>query len=274
MQENPLDIQDYLEASSDASKRTRQITIILVVASVLVGAGLLNSLQSQWMRLRLGALQDIHGQYTEAKLGPFPKYIEGQDKEVFKKSVTIYEQSHKDLITAVARAYVENAMVIRVPFFGFTFDVNDLGLLGGVGFLIILGCYRFCISREADNLRLAFREAKKLGKLHELYPLLAMHQVFTVPPTRFITRTRFLIFAPKLICWLPFIVHLAVSGHDVWTAWIGEALGEWRVLLAIVSEGVIALLLLPLSISVTKRLFRIDRIWDHYHERNLRRRRA
>jgi len=272
MPDDSLDIQDYLDATSDASKRTRTITIILVVASVLVLAGLLNSLQSHWMRLRLEALQNIHGEYTKSKLGPLPSLKDSPTEEEvtgFNKHMARYEQSHRDLITAIARAYVENSMVIRVPFFGFTFDVNDLGLLGGLGFLIILGCYRFCISRESDNLRLSFTEAKKLGKHQEFYNLLAMRQVFTVPQTKFIKRTRFLVITPKLICWLPLTVHLAVTLHDLWTAWIGKELGELRYQILISCELIIALSLLLLSISVTRRLIRIDRMWDHYHKRNL-----
>jgi hypothetical protein len=66
------DIRDYLDASSDASRRTRTMTIILVVASVLVLAGWLNSLQSHWMLKRMVKLGDIHGQYTQSKLGSFP----------------------------------------------------------------------------------------------------------------------------------------------------------------------------------------------------------
>src|SRR5206468_12598531 len=73
---------------------------------------------------------------------------------------------------AVARTYVDNSWVIRVPFFGFSFDVNDLGLLGGIGFLTILVCLRFCLSRELNNLRLSFdvardRKSTRLNSSHD-----------------------------------------------------------------------------------------------------------
>ena len=55
------------------------------------------------------------------------------------------------------RTYVDS-WVIRVPFFGFSFDVNDLGFIGGIGFVIILVCFRLCLSREIDNLRLSFEQ--------------------------------------------------------------------------------------------------------------------
>ena len=69
---DPLGIRDYLEASTDASKRTRTITIVLAVASVLAFTALLNSLQSQWMHRRMLKLGDIRGQYAASKLGGYP----------------------------------------------------------------------------------------------------------------------------------------------------------------------------------------------------------
>jgi hypothetical protein len=45
------DIADYLNASSDASKRIGTVSIILVVETVLLFAGFLNSQQTSWMHL-------------------------------------------------------------------------------------------------------------------------------------------------------------------------------------------------------------------------------
>lgn len=257
-----LQIQDYIAGTSEASKRTRIVTVVLVVASVLVLSGLLNSLQSHWMLRRMVALGDIRGRYTESKLGSFPIRSPSQSDEDYKKEVQLYEQRYKDLCAAVSRAYVENSLVIRVPFFGFSFDVNDLGLLGGISFLVILGCFRFCISREVDNLRLSFDEANRLKRLPEFYDLLAMSQVFTVPRTRFIKRTLFLRVTPKLICWLPLLVHLVVMMHDFKTAYIGNELDSLRVKILLLSEFVIAVLLGFLAFTVTVRMWRLDKLWD------------
>jgi hypothetical protein len=260
-----LDIRDYLAASADASKRTRTITIILVIASVLVLAGLLNSLQSHWMLRRIVKLgEDIRGPYTESKLGPYPDEKKFPSGDNYRKAVELYEQRYKDLCSAVARAYVDNSMVVRVPFLGFTFDVNDLGLLGGFGFLIMLVCYRFFLTREVDNLRLSFDEARRLGKgeLEEFYKLLAMRQVFTVPLTRYVNRTRFLQDMPKLICWFPLLAYILVTANDISTAWIGHELQYSRYQVLIGFEIVVALLLLVLSIGITRRLVRMDTEWD------------
>src|SRR5579859_1835185 len=124
MPNDPLGIRDYLEASTDASKRTRTITIILAIASISAFAALLNSLQSQWMHQRMLHLGDIHGKYTQSKLGPYPGreeflHVNHFDEEQYKKQVALYEIRYASLNAAVERAYVEGSLVVRVPFFGF-----------------------------------------------------------------------------------------------------------------------------------------------------------
>jgi hypothetical protein len=261
---DPLDIQDYLDASSDASKRTRTITIILVIASVVVLAGWLNSLQTHWMQKRMIMLQDMRGEYVASKLGPYPEYK--VDGETYKHETQLYEQRYKDLCAAVERAYVDNSLVVRVPFLGFTFDVNDLGLIGGIGFLVILACYRFFLSREVDNLRLSFEEASRLGEgeLEKFYSLLAMRQVFTVPVSTHIKRTPFLVVAPKLICWFPLLVYLLVTFNDWRTLAIGEYLDKFRFWSLFSFELLTSVCIAILSVEVTIRLVRMDGIWEQY----------
>lgn len=263
MIENSLDVQDYLDATSDASKRTRTVTIILVVASIVVWVGLLNSLQGHWMLRRMVNLADIHGEYTESKLGAYPDSTKFGNLATYRRAVELYEERYRDLCAAISRAYVENSLIIRVPFLGISVDVNDLGLLGGTSLLIILGCFRFCLSREIDNLKLSFEEAERLDKLSEFYHLLAMRQVFTIPTTRHIKRTNFLLVTPKLICWLPLGVHLLVVANDVWkTAWIGDTLNHLRFKILMGIEIILTFLLLLATLMVIRRLKRLDAVWN------------
>jgi hypothetical protein len=258
------DIQDYLDASGDASKRTRTATIILVVATVIVFAGLLNSQQTNWMHSRLLNLADERGTYVESKLGKYPQRNSFPNDDSYRKAAESYHQRYVVFWEAVARTYVDNSWVIRVPFLGFTFDVNDLGLLGGIGLLVVFVCYRFFLTREVDNLRLSFEEARRIGKaeLEEFYKLLAMRQVFTIPHTPDIKRTRFLLVTPKLICWFPVVVYLVVTYNDLSTSWIGKTLQLRRYQLLILFEVIVLAFLIVLAFMVTKRLVRMDGLWD------------
>lgn len=59
-----LTLKDYLETATDASRRTRFITIVMIVASVLVMVSVLNSSDYGWISLRLKALGDSTSEYT------------------------------------------------------------------------------------------------------------------------------------------------------------------------------------------------------------------
>lgn len=165
------DIQDYLDACGESAKRTRNVIVVLVIATVLVFAALLNSQQSNWMHRRLLKMGDMHSTYVESKLGTYPQREKYKDDIAYKDAIAQYERRYNDLWAAVVRTYVDTSLVIRVPFFGFSFDVNDLGFLGGTGFLTILVCLRFCLTREVNNLLLSFDQARHTSgvELREFY---------------------------------------------------------------------------------------------------------
>src|SRR5258708_1318921 len=124
----PLNLQDYLDATGESAQRARTTSIALVVASVVLFAGLLNSIQNSWMIDRLTAFQFPESSYVTAKAGAFhPPSDTGF-------AAMAYRERYTQLYGALARVYVESAFVVRVPFFGITIDVNDLGLIGGIAF--------------------------------------------------------------------------------------------------------------------------------------------
>jgi len=251
----PLDIQDYLDATSDAAKRSRNASITVVIASVLVFAGLLNSLQNSWMMQRLHECNDMNSNYVTSKIGVRPQT---NDRTI----IAAYENRYKEFYAALMRTYVDNSYVIRVPFFGFRVDANDLGLVGGIAFVIILIMLRFSISREVDNLNTSFTEAETLGQLPEFYVLLAMRQVFTVPASDSINRTPFLMWVPKLFCFAPLLVYIAVVGHDVATSGIGLRLSDVHTIILFCSEALLVVMILILTRMVVRRLRRVDELWD------------
>ena len=259
----PLDIQDFLEASSDASKRTRTMIIAMLVACVLTFAALLNSIQTQWLHLRMRAVGDINSPYVESKLGraPSPASLDRH----------LYEERYIRLCDALEKAYVDASFVIRVPFFGISFDVNDLGLFGSAGFFLILTCYRFFLSRELDNLHMSFAAARSIGvtELNRFYQLLSMRQVFTIPSTPYTTRHTFPLpfrrVVSKLITFFPLALLVAVIWNDNKTRFILAYLGpeaeshfRWNLGFELTLMTGIAWL----SIAITRRLKLMDDLWE------------
>lgn len=53
-----FDIKDYVDATTDAASRTRTVTIILVIATVLIGIGFWNSVKWSWAAERVKAAYD------------------------------------------------------------------------------------------------------------------------------------------------------------------------------------------------------------------------
>jgi hypothetical protein len=263
-----LDLDDYLTAAADASSRTRAIIITLIVASVLSLTGLFNSLQTGWMHSRMKEMGNPWSQYMRSKLGDPPDPRRFTDSVAYEWQLQLYKRRLEALNVAVETAYVEGSLIIRVPFFGFTFDVNDLALLSSIGFLIILSCYRFFLAREIDNLRLAFTEAlmNYRPELTSFYNLLAMRQVFTIPTSKYITRSHFLKYAPKAITWLPSMLIIAIIAHDWFTRSIGRELKLDRFIAEETFSLISLIFIINMSRIITIRLRLMDMIWDVVHD--------
>jgi hypothetical protein len=261
-----IEAQDYVDATSDASSRTRSVTITMVIASVLIFGALINSLQHQWMLERLKALDSPQSDYAQKKIGPYPVLGKFPSQQAYDDSVANYHERYKSFYDAVAKAYVENSLSTKVPLFGFSIDANDLGMLGGIAFIAILVMYRFCITREVENIRIAHDEARRFNQLREVYTILSMRQVFTIPPSRTIRRSKILTWTPKLICTLPFIIHFAVTCHDLYTNSIGNLISEFHNLVLFVSEFIALGFLVTFTLMALTRLRRIDEEWEAWWE--------
>ncbi len=266
-QPNPLDIQDFLEATGDSSKRTRTVAILLIVASVMILAGLLNSLDHSWMHARVMEFGVLDSEYVAKKIGEMPDAKLTADSlatvwgvSTYESAVEVYANRHLAFYRALCAAYVDSGFLLRVPFFGFVLDVNDLGLVGGIALLILLGVYQLAVSREIDNLAISFREAK--GRERQLYLLLAMRQVFTIPQSAFIKKGFFLRHAPKAILLLPVLAQGSVVGHDWWTSVVGRQLGQTHTAIVLCVEAIALAGVIVLTRSANQRLHTLDRFWD------------
>jgi hypothetical protein len=252
-----LDLQDYLDSTGEAAKRTRLVTVVLVIATLLVFASVLDSQQTNWMHARLVHLRSINDDYTALKLGARPTGTDSADIQE-----RIYEDNYRGMWDAVYKTYVDNAWVVKVPFFGFTFDINDMGFVAGVGFIIILACLLFCLTREVDNLQLAFSQARKVSKLAEFYQLVAMRQVFTVPESGQGTPSKVLTYSPKLIPWFSLLVYSSVAINDFRSRAVGRMLSNERYFLLVGFEVISLLLIMTLAYHASAALRRLDTIWD------------
>jgi hypothetical protein len=286
-----LNIKDYLETATDAAKRVRTTIIILVVATVLLFSGFLNSFELSWMHLRLQQYQDRNSPISRSildieyknddgnvndepkilkwkiiKLSPQdlkldqilssayknfsdllfnsePKKIKARDVvlitdndlegnpiefqiptfiryreeiSIADKKITIStknisdttfteikdetnkqqlklffddlksekkyrEELLKQKFSNLQKSVIENSYIIKLPFFGVSFDINDLGFLGGLGIVIILSMLRLSLKTYILSLRIGIKAARKHNVESQFYDLLASRQLFAFP---------------------------------------------------------------------------------------------
>ena len=258
-----LTLRDYLDAAGDAAKRTRFVIVVIVITSILTLAGFLNSLQAHWMVQRIQKTVNDPGLTERDRSYVATKFPLVTSPEAF-------ESTKKEFYSALMKSYVDNTFTIKVPFFGITFDVNDLSLLSGLAFFILLTLFRFSLMREYENTHLAF-EAAPEKELVSFYNLLAMRQVLTIPPVlRPIPRTqhqggfRWATVIPKFLSFLPVITLTIVIYNDFKTQHIGDILDSGHTLFLYVASVTLCALVLVTTVSCLRVWINIDNEW---HER-------
>lgn len=77
----------------------------------------------------------------------------------------------------------DNVLSLRIPFFGISFDINDLSLISGITFTIILIWLRLSLWTELNSTQQVFErvDVKDLKEVKDYYEYLGTRQVFTIP---------------------------------------------------------------------------------------------
>jgi hypothetical protein len=172
-----------------------------------------------------------------------------------KEQAGLYAQKLEDARTG-------NILLIHIPLSGNVFDVNTLGLWGGLTFTVILLMFRFSLWREYNNLKLAFNEAKP-EHLRYCYLSLAMQQVLTVPPALSQTQPHLKPQgrAIQLLYLPPFGIQLAIIVNDIRTINIGELFSSFLALISIVFSIGLLIAIAWLTLNCLKLSAAIDEEW-------------
>src|SRR5260221_6439514 len=268
-----LELRDYLDAARLASDRARTVTFVLVVASVIMLIGMMNALDHAWMQRRLLNSRSAFDQPTRRKaadwyvrdfIGPGPVRQPNDTRESFEYARKAYDERFRILYSEFTRSFVESGFGVKVPLFGVTIDTNDMGAFGGFALLVIIFMFDYSVRREHDNLSVAFNRAMDEEALPEFYDVLAMHQLLTVPRRTPTGRRGISALLPKFICLLPLIVQGVVLATDINSDATGDGLDPLHNTILFWLEAFWFLLILVLSTWTLRRLFAVDRTWDHW----------
>jgi hypothetical protein len=155
----------------------------------------------------------------------------------------------------------DQILLVKVPFFDFSFDINDLGLLSGLSFAVILLLLKFGLRREIANLELIFGEAKHGNWHKDCLKIMSMKQVLTTTDTqeKFISKIWTLM--PKILYLLPVIVQYIVAFNDIRTWRFGYAISVPNTNMLFIFHIVILVPIAAFSIGCIRSAFKLDYIW-------------
>lgn len=267
-------IKTALNYAEESSKRSRWIVFIMQLAVILVIASIWQQDEHNWVQKRLDAAQNlvrvltcnpsaIYGQEAvqasqkalptnavfpqriDAEYADSKYYCSGITKEQEKSAQEYHKGWNFSLVEAkknvadLQQIMVNRVLGVSVPVLGASFDINDLSVISGFTFAILLSWFHFSLLRQQKNVRHVFdiaRRADWSGRetgnyLSATYYLLAMTQVLTIPPSTpkdlesptFLTRISRL---PSLIMWTAVIAQIIVVLDDFATMGRGDALSQ------------------------------------------------
>jgi hypothetical protein len=216
-------------------------------------------------------LNDVQGKYSDAK-ELFVKKEKDSGHKIFetdsdialKTEILNAEENYKMLI----RIRRENITSFRIPFFGTSFDINDLSLVCGLTFTIILIWLRLCFWTELNSTYQVFERVHQ-EDLRDCYEYASMHLLFTVPLSLDSEIRRF---SEKRWRWtlivlvvIPVLIHILVLWNDWRTSDVGFNVNKLNTLFVLgfggfflATSGFLAFSCLSI-IRALNRLWRIQR---------------
>ena len=259
--------RDYLEAATDSSLRSRRILVLLLATSILVFIAFWNSRDSGWILTHVQWAKEIENVLTKASASTNPLSI---DEKLIKARADVYQienikeaqHFHQKLLDLRA----ENVLYIRIPILGVAFDINDLGVFGGLAMAILLLWLRFSLWNERHNLQLCMEEANP-GDMKAVYRYLSMRQLLTIPPSLGDTEKleRVWRWLARGLFSLPALAYGLVVGYDLLYSASLPPTGGLTVDLWV--EGFGLLIVAGLSALAIHLLGDIDSLWEEFAEK-------
>jgi hypothetical protein len=174
------------------------------------------------------------GSFSTCERTPQAPFCEAEIKDAkdFLANGMLTPAEARKHLESLHNSFIERTLNVLVPFLGISLDVNDLGLLGGITFSLLLTWLLFSLRREAENLQILFNKATD-ENLPTVYQLLEMTQVLTIPaqrkgnPTRLVAASQFILERLEFLLFLtPCAVQLFVVWNDKVTLPLGRVLSD------------------------------------------------
>lgn len=236
---------EKIKAAKESSDRGRWVLLAMQVACIVVFVAAWHELPEDWTFTRLQTAQaavwllDCGPNHPEQVLDPTkatdsagrphenchymgsdgkPTINPFSDQELksgrkFLAEWKLSPSEARKQLDELQNSLVERAMNVSVPFLGISFDINDLSLLGGAAFLLLLVWFYYSLNREEINISDLFKNVSD-QELVETYQLISMTQVLTIPPRLDERKRRKWEGVASLLFFTPILVQGFVLGLD------------------------------------------------------------
>lgn len=152
----------------------------------------------------------------------------------------------------------------KIPFFGTNFDINDLIIVSGITFIVILIWLRLSLWTELNSTHQVFERVDD-NELIDCYEYLSMYLVFTIPKTLDSDLKKF---GEKQWKWimlllmaLPLITHFLVLANDLFTISKGTSVSIRNTMLGFILGFAALVAITLLTISCLSLTVTINRLW-------------
>lgn len=221
------EFQAYIRAFSSSSARVRWTMVVLTITCLLIFVGYRNSRSSSWgdSRIEVAQLALKHQVWNLKEAPENPKlnlvYHWAKNREFGKEEI-------EGWLDKLHSHRLKNVLLVRAPFLGLVFDVNDLGILGGVALSILMLVLAVCMAKQHENLYFGLWKVRQLAKnkhdgrdprelANVLYHAMAMVEVFSKPPTLARWKTKNLKPLYRLLFTIPLLIQVTIFLYDLKT---------------------------------------------------------
>lgn len=266
-----------LDKVAISTRNVRAILLVMGTSSILGTISLWNSCQSSWLlkRIELHENQlrwicDIDSAKGKTGNRIIPNSLVN-DEEIseYIRAYNYYYKHHynPDVLNAnllQLHSYkINNIQSVKLPFFGMVFDINDLALITGVCFIVLIGLLIYGLIQKNNNLSecITLLEDESLDADIKKYATsyLISNQILTIKPVKeVLPHFTWFRYAPLVVYSYPLILFGLICGHDFLTSGHGSIISPTNVTFSSIFCGIFGLIL----ISETAILFYIQSLVD------------
>lgn len=172
-------------------------------------------------------------------------------------------------VDELIQVHIEHLLLVRIPILGISFDVNYLGVFGGITFISLYLLLYYSLVREYRNLKTLFKRAwgEKRYHQHQFYEFISMYQVLDVPKRLYSDETnqrdRWLRSVTLLGHLFPAIILIIVFAYDLYTTGLGASINGQMAHITSIFTAFFIVVVLTLLWVIYKQEDRMNLLWDN-----------